>query len=381
MRSSLVAIRSLGKKKINITAGSEINNAMGLYSKYCKKSFIYPNPRTETSQFLVYLHNLVEQNNYDCIIPFHTYTAFLLSKYRDIFSEYTRIPPPNFDVFYNAYNKIKLLKIAIKNKIPCPKTYFSDDLKEIINSINNYPVVVKPSKRHGIKIAICNTQNDLKEKYSKMTEKYDQCIVQDYVPNGGEYGIYTIFNNNSEPIALSVHKRLRTMHAYGGISTLRKTIKNEELVKLAFKLLKTINWSGAAMVEFRIDSRDNRPKLMEINPRFWGSLQLSILSGIDFPYKLYQLTMENDPKPELNYKENIYCRWLLMDLTNLFQSPDKVKKIIDLCRPDVHNDVVSIIDPKPGFISMFKPNYDSSDEEPREDNGKIMNEVISKLIK
>jgi len=348
---------------------------MGLYSKYCKKRFIYPNPRTETSQFLGCLQDIVKQNNYDCIIPFHTYTAFLLSKYRDIFSDYTRIPPPNFDVFYNAYNKIKLLKIAMKNNIPCPKTYFSDDLKGIIDSINNYPVVVKPSKRHGIKIAICNTPNDLKENYNKMTEKYDQCIVQDYIPNGGEFGVYTIFNQHSEPIALAVHKRLRTMNNYGGLSTLRKTTKNEQLVNIAFKLLKKIRWSGAAMVEFRIDPRDNEPKLMEINPRFWGSLQLSILSGINFPYILYQLTMDDDPQPNLNFKENVYCRWFIAEGTKFFYNSGKVKRLIDLLRPDVHNDIISIKDPKPGLISLFSPIYDSSDEEPREDNEKTQNNI------
>jgi len=43
------------------------------------------------------------------------------------------------------------------------------------------------------------------------------------------------------------------------------------------------------MVEFRVDARDGTAKLMEVNPRFWGSLQLSILSGADFPYLLYNL--------------------------------------------------------------------------------------------
>jgi len=361
---------------MKITGGSEIDTAIGLHSKYCHKKIIYPNPRTDTAEFLNYLYTLVSENDYECIIPLHTYTAFLLIKYRKLFSEFTQIPPPNFNVFYNAFDKTKLLKIALENDILCPKTYFYTDVNEIIDAINGYPVVVKPAKRHGIKIAICNNQSEFVENYTYMTKRYGECIVQDYIPNGGEFGVYTIFNKHSEPIALSVHKRLRSMHTYGGISTLRKTTKNEKLVNLAFKLLKTIKWSGAAMVEFRIDTRDNQPKLMEINPRFWGSLQLSILSGIDFPYKLYQLTMQDDPIPNLDFKENVYCRWFLADITNVFQSSKKVKKIIDLCRPDVHNDIISIMDPKPGLIALFSPTYDSSDEEPREDDEKTWHNFV-----
>src|ERR1700676_4914083 len=37
------------------------------------------------------------------------------------------------------------------------------------------------------------------------------------------------------------------------------------------------------MVEFKLDPRDGVPKLMEINPRFWGSIALAICAGADFP--------------------------------------------------------------------------------------------------
>lgn len=37
------------------------------------------------------------------------------------------------------------------------------------------------------------------------------------------------------------------------------------------------------MVEWKVDLRDGRPKLMEINPRFWGSLELAVRSGVNFP--------------------------------------------------------------------------------------------------
>ena len=37
------------------------------------------------------------------------------------------------------------------------------------------------------------------------------------------------------------------------------------------------------MVEFKLDARDGVAKLMEINGRFWGSLQLAVDAGVDFP--------------------------------------------------------------------------------------------------
>ena len=102
-------------------------------------------------------------------------------------------------------------------------------------------------------------------------------LVQEYIPNGGELGVYTLFDNQSVPRALSVQRRLRSYPVSGGPSTLRETIRNDAsrlATDIAFRLLTKMQWTGVAMVEFRIDARDGMPKLMEVNPRFWGSLQL-----------------------------------------------------------------------------------------------------------
>lgn len=370
-RAALAIIRSLGRKKFKITAGSELKSAMGLYSKYCTEKVVYPNPKRDPLSFLKELLKLVKTKDFDCILPSHTYTMLLLCKYRDIFSRYTEIPPPSYDIFYNAYDKARLLKIAIKNGINCPETYFFNDLDEILSAISRYPVVVKPSKRHGVGIAICKTKSELKEKYSEMVSRYGDCIVQEYIPNGGEWGVYTLFDYNSKPVALTVQKRRRTLHHYGGASTFRETIRNERLVKIAFDLLKKLKWSGVAMVEFRIDARDGIPKLMEINPRFWGSLQLSISSGVDFPHLLYRLTTDKKIVPNLYFREGVQCRWLAGDIVGFFHSSEKLNFIKDFLKLRTKYDVLSLSDPKPFIISVIRPIKGSGDEEPREDDPTI----------
>lgn len=86
----------------------------------------------------------------------------------------------------------------------------------------------------------------------------------------------------------------------------------------ALKMLKELNWNGVAMIEFKIDSRDNIPKLLEINGRFWGSLQLAISSGVDFPYLLFKTIIGEDVEPILDYRKGIKCRYLLGDIVHLF---------------------------------------------------------------
>ena len=60
------------------------------------------------------------------------------------------------------------------------------------------------------------------------------------------------------------------------------------MIEASEKILGHVAWEGVAMVEFLV-ADDGTPYLMEVNTRFWGSLQLSIDAGVDFPYLLYQV--------------------------------------------------------------------------------------------
>jgi predicted ATP-grasp superfamily ATP-dependent carboligase len=96
------------------------------------------------------------------------------------------------------------------------------------------------------------------------------------------------------------------------------------------------------MVEFKVSS-DGTPYLMEINGRFWGSLQLAIDAGVDFPYLLYQLAIGLPVAPVEQYKIGVKSRWLLGDLDHLYlqlKAPrqkvslaEKLKSMARFCLP------------------------------------------------
>jgi predicted ATP-grasp superfamily ATP-dependent carboligase len=105
----------------------------------------------------------------------------------------------------------------------------------------------------------------------------------------------------------------------GGVSSLRESVEvDPEMLRHSIRILDELDWEGVAMVEFKIDSRDNTPKLMEINGRFWNSLQLAVSSGVDFPYLLFKTTMDEPIDPVTNYRKGIISRDLLNDFIHLF---------------------------------------------------------------
>jgi predicted ATP-grasp superfamily ATP-dependent carboligase len=113
------------------------------------------------------------------------------------------------------------------------------------------------------------------------------------------------------------------------------------LVNMAKRLLDHVKWHGVAMVEFRM-APDGTPYLMEVNPRFWGSLQLAIDCGIDFPRLLFEMNAGHRPHAPEGYTVGRRLRWLLGDLDSLylclrdgqrFTSREKLGRILDFLRP------------------------------------------------
>ena len=81
--------------------------------------------------------------------------------------------------------------------------------------------------------------------------------------------------------------------------------------------MENAKWHGIAMVEFKVEE-DGSAHLIEVNTRFWGSLQLSIDAGVDFPWLLYQVAIGKQPNSVTQYQTGNRLRWLLGDLDNLY---------------------------------------------------------------
>lgn len=127
--------------------------------------------------------------------------------------------------------------------------------------------------------------------------------------------MFALFNQGT-PVCYFSHRRLREKPPAGGVSVLCESAPVDDKLKAAAELLlKKAQWHGVAMIEFRV-SEDGTGYLMEVNPRFWGSLQLAIDSGINFPWLLY-LASNGQRVPESKWRYR-RMRWFLGDLDRLY---------------------------------------------------------------
>ena len=137
-------------------------------------------------------------------------------------------------------------------------------------------------------------------------------VQQEYVPGHG-IGIELLYDHGSK-LWHFAHRRIHELPLTGGASTYRQSIVPERhLLAAAVKLLDELEWHGVAMVEFRVDSFANF-WLMEVNPRLWGSLALSIDAGVNFPLGLLRLARGESPGAQPAYRSGYYTRDLPNDL-------------------------------------------------------------------
>lgn len=349
-RASLAIVRSLGKKNISVTCG-EAHDSPAFYSKYSSRKLIYPYPDKCPEAFLDSLLGEVRLDSYDTIIPVRDDVTLLLSKNKSLFEEYLDIVVSDYDSLLIGRDKSKTIKFAIENGVPCPKSYFPNDLDSLmeLESSLEYPLVIKPYTSSGSRgIKVINSFDELLNEYEKTTLTYGPVMLQEFIPYGGAFGVSMLFNKG-EPRAMFTHKRLREYPQSGGPSTLRESVSYPEIEEYATKMLTKLNWHGVAMAEFRIDSRNNQPKLMEINPRFWGSLQLAIYSGVDFPHLLYEIATKGDVDPVFNYELGKKVRWLFPgDILWFLSNPNKLQALPEFMKfREMGYDILSLSDPLP----------------------------------
>jgi predicted ATP-grasp superfamily ATP-dependent carboligase len=351
---SLAAVRSFGRRGFYVAAGEKTLLSAALFSKYCNKRVVYPCPLTKEEEFLDYLENELRTGAYDVVFPMELSTQILITKKanRLRLEKYTKIPFADSGHTQRINDKALLMQHAAKHGIGIPQTWFIDDIGQVedVGAVVNYPVLIKPRISSGSRgIRRVDNRDDLKTSYLRVHRAYPFPIIQEYLSKEGDvYGVGMLLNVKSEVRASFVYKRLRSYPVSGGPSTLRESVKKDDVIKIAAELLKSVGWRGIAHVEFKIDARDGRPKLLEVNPRFWGSLNLAVESGMDFPFLLYRMAMEGDIAARTSYSEGVKCRWLIPgDILHFIANPDRWKILADFVDFKIKDDILSLRDPLP----------------------------------
>lgn len=324
-RSALAIIRSLGRRGLNVVAGDHQASSLGAASRYATDSVLYPDPALSPRAFVSEITALTARLAVDTLVPATDSTTMLLVSQPDL-SKFARVAVPGASSYETLTDKARLLELAGRLGIPAPVTQVAETATEAVNAAHRigFPVVLKPGRSRYLKgDRILSTGVQIVSSPAALIHALqDQewlgdipCLVQQFVPGHGA-GIFCLFGP-SGAIAWFAHRRIREKPPTGGVSVLSESVPVDPVMQSATaKLLDAAHWTGVAMVEFRV-AADGTPYLMEVNGRFWGSLQLAIDCGVDFPWLLYQLAQGLPVAAPKSYVVGRRLRWLMGDLDSL----------------------------------------------------------------
>jgi predicted ATP-grasp superfamily ATP-dependent carboligase len=131
-------------------------------------------------------------------------------------------------------------------------------------------------------------------------------MLQEFVP--GYIHDACVLAKDGEVVQLLTQVRKLMYPISGGVGAVNFTTHNAPVAALARRLVESLGWSGAAQIEFKLDERDGVYKLIEMNPKFWGTLDLAIRAGVDFPVLLRDLLLGR-PVRERSYRAGVRYRF------------------------------------------------------------------------
>ncbi len=328
-RSSLAVTRSLGRYGCRVVVTGEQEKNIASCSRYCNLGRSVSSPIDNVQEFVNDLLTIVLQEQIDIIYPMTEPSVLALANNREAFSDNVVIAAPELEQVEAVFDKYTIFRHASQLGVPIPDTLFVKDREDYLQKkwrVPTFPAVVKPAMSRipvaggFLKTGVMYAKNEkeLDNLYATADALLYPSLIQERIIGPGT-GLFTLFDQDRH-LALFSHKRLREKPPSGGVSVCCESVPLDgEMVSASQKLLAEVGWKGVAMVEFKRDKRDGVAKLMEINGRFWGSLQLAISSGIDFPLLLLQYLQNRNYRQGVidHYTVGLRMKWLLGTLDHL----------------------------------------------------------------
>lgn len=328
-RKSVSVIRALGKAGKQVTVLGDSWATAGFWSRFACRRRRAPLASDDPQGFGQALERIGAAGApLRVLFPMEEASLQYVSDHRDELESlgYRFLIPPR-EALAIARSKARTLQFAAQLGVPAPRTLYPGTFEEFQDAIAQFErgaFVCKPTHgtgSSGVRYGDFANDKDVSEYWGS----HNPLVVQERVPpDGRAVGISLLFDHRSECVASFAHERLQQYPNSGGPSTDRVSIADLELTKLSVKLLSALSWQGIAMVEWKIHPSTNQPYIMEINPRFWGSLELAVRSGVNFPVLYHRLCEGQMIRPQQPYALAVRCRWLIPgDILRYVTSPKR----------------------------------------------------------
>jgi predicted ATP-grasp superfamily ATP-dependent carboligase/protein-tyrosine phosphatase len=356
-KHSLAAARFLSRSGFEVDGVGmswDLSRSSRFLSKVAYSQTVFN--ESEIGTFLDFL----AMETYSVLLPIGAKSVQLVSKYQKEIEQFCRIPVVPFQTIQMCLDKLITAKFAEKIGIKVPRTWeFSstNQVKECASNIE-FPVIIKGRheilKRNPIYAYTIDQLFEGIEQWINFSPiDIPFPLIQEFIDGVG-CGFFALYEHGTCK-RVFMHRRVREMPPSGGASCCAMSIYEPDLLTTGKKLLDELGWHGVAMVEFKRDTKSNQLYLMEVNPKFWGSLDLALASGVNFPVLDVRMALGEEIGYSEEYLIGVKLNWPLNgELQHVIEKPSAAVSVLkDLIDPRVKSNIW-INDPMPTLLSLYR---------------------------
>jgi len=330
-RAALATARSLVAAGYRVYVAARRRSSLAGVSRGVRSWRVRSDALDRPAHYAAEVAAVARAQGVDVLLPVTDPSVEALLEHRNALPEHVLLPFPDLDTYRRASDKAHTLELAGAAGLAVPDTLLFATPADCGNlpAASFFPAVLKPHRS----VIPAEVMGDVRKRKVGVTYVDDPAscraglaalpagafpvLLQRRVRGPGE-GLF-LLRWNGRVLAAFAHRRLREKPPAGGVSVYRESIAAPpELVAAGTRLLELLDWRGVAMVECKRDLATNRYVFMEVNWRLWGSLQLAIDAGVDFPALLVACASGREVAPVWDYQVGVRSRWFWGDVDHLY---------------------------------------------------------------
>lgn len=292
---ALSTVRSLGRRGVPVAVIPTSPSHIAQYSRHARERHAVLDFPQRPERLLVLLETHRDRWHGWALLATDDAGLEFLSQNRDELEKSYRVVAPDFDVAKQLLRKDRFHLVAREVGAELPHLYGRATRAVAEAQEFRFPVVVKPVESHrfleclGVKIFVARDRAELLEFVDSLPAMELEAEILDLIPGPDtqSYNYACYIDRSGEVLAEVTLRKLRKSPPFFGVGRVAEVVAGPdipELREMTLAILRRIGWWGMASAEFKLDPRDGRFRIMEINGRCFLMQGLAMAAGVDFPW-------------------------------------------------------------------------------------------------
>jgi predicted ATP-grasp superfamily ATP-dependent carboligase len=318
LRSAVAGVRGLGRAGLRVMGMAPTWAAAGRWSRYVSQRTLAPDPGENPDGFARAVVHAAVEHAPAVIFPGREAAIDPLLGARERLPAACVLPYPEGDVLALLRDKRRLRELGSEAGMPAPDVVAVGTAGEVsAASLGPGPFAVKPAVPGGMleTTAIVPDGEALRDMLRRLPGN-EAIIVQEHLA-GPLMALILVLARDGSVAARFQQTAGRTWPVEAGASASAVSMApDERLVERAARMLTGAGYWGLAHLQF-LDGGEH-PALIDANLRFYGSLPLALMCGVNLPAAWHAVALDRAvPKPG-PYRVGVQYRWLEGDLSAAF---------------------------------------------------------------